>query len=207
MKSLSEFINESFEVNEEKTTVKDAFSYLAMLTPKENTSSSMGKYVSSLDQQMADKVFKEVADFIPDDTLAHKILFGNKTYTDKQRWVIAYELMKSKDFVKMMDERNAKKTEEEERERSQRQGKADFSKVKRALDKKELVAPKDGKVLTAEEIRTLEVDDVVGVKLKPFKPMVVGVVLDKDDKTIMLYVRGEKNRMVFTIDNCSSIYK
>lgn len=205
MKQLIECINEAMI----KVTPKDVFNYICWLNPKTHTSSSMGNYSSSMDNQIADMYFKEVADYLPQDSLARKILFGSKTYTEKQLWVITYELMKNKDFVTKMEERNAERAEEAEREKSQREGKRNFAKIKREFAKMGAEVPKDARLLTADEVQELEINSIVGVKLSKFKPMVPALVMDIDTtdwKCITLCVQGEKNAKVFTFD-CNMIYK
>lgn len=205
MKHLCDFINEAMI----KVTAKDVFSYISGLNPKTHTSSSMGKYSSSMDHQIADMYFKEVADYLPQDSLAHKILFGSKTYTEKQLWVIAYELMKNPSFVAKMEERNEERNEEAEREKSQREGKRGFAKVKREFAKMNPEVPKDARLLSPDEVQELEVNTIVGVKLTKFKPMVPALVMDIDTtdwKCITLCIQGEKNAKVFPFD-CNVIYK
>lgn len=205
MKNLCDFINEAMI----KVTPKDVFNYINGLNPKTHTSSSMGKYSSSMDNQIADMYFKEVVDYLPQDSLAHKILFGSKTYTEKQLWVIAYELMKNSSFVAKMEERNKERNEEVEREKSQREGKREFAKVKREFAKMNPEVPKDARLLSAEEVCELEVNSIVGVKLTKFKPMVPALVMDVDTtdwKCITLCIQGEKNAKVFPFD-CNVIYK
>lgn len=205
MKQLIECINEAMI----KVTPKDVFNYICGLNPKTHTSSSLGNYSSSMDNQIADMYFKEVADYLPQDSLAHKILFSSKTYTEKQLWVITYELIKNKDFVAKMEERNAERAEEAEREKSQREGKRNFAKIKREFAKMGAEVPKDARLLSAEEVQELEVNSIVGVKLSKFKPMVPALVIDIDTtawKCITLCVQGEKNAKVFTFD-CNMIYK
>ncbi len=205
MKKLIDYINEAMI----RVTPKDVFNYICGLNPKTHTSSSLGKYSSSTDNQIADMYFKEVADYLPQDSLAHKILFGSKTYTEKQLWVITYELMKNKDFVGKMEELNAERAEEAEREKSQREGKHEFTKVKREFAKMGAEVPKDARLLSADEVQELEINSIVGVKLTKFKPMVPALVMDIDTtdwKCITLCIQGEKNAKVLPFD-CNVIYK
>jgi hypothetical protein len=81
-------------------TVKDIFNYVKRINPAQHISSSMGRYSTSLDNQIADNAIKEISEYLPKESLAHKVLFDVRgRYTEKQLWVISYELMKSADFV------------------------------------------------------------------------------------------------------------
>ena len=204
MRKLIDVINEATV----KVTAKDVYNYIGGLNPATHTSSSMGKYSSSMDNQIADMFFKEVSDYLPQDSLARKILFGSKTYSEKQLWVIAYELMKNKEFVAKMEERNAERAEEAEREKSQREGQKNFNKLKRELAKKD-VDLSNAQLMTADEVQNLEIMTVVGVKLTKFKPMVPALVMDIDTtawKSITLCIQGEKHAKVFPFD-ANVIYK
>ncbi len=59
-------------------------------------------YVTEMDRQVAEQEYRKVIDFIPEGTLAHKIItdlnrFGK--WTAKQLWVIAFELEKSASYA------------------------------------------------------------------------------------------------------------
>lgn len=82
------------------TNVKQIFDYISMMNPTVNTSSSLGSYVSATDQMVADNITAEVINALTDETsLAYKIATTADRYSDKQLWVIAYELVKNETFT------------------------------------------------------------------------------------------------------------
>ena len=66
----------------------------------------MGTYVSASSQMAADYVYQEVIESVGKESLAHKIMSSsNGEFSEKQLWVIAYELMKNEAYVsKLADE-------------------------------------------------------------------------------------------------------
>ena len=86
-------------------TVKQIFNEIEDLNPQTSTISSLGSYVSQSAQMVSDSIYKEVLSFLPEDSLAYKILTSSERYTEKQLWVISYELEKNADFNKMVSER------------------------------------------------------------------------------------------------------
>lgn len=79
---------------------QDIFKSIQGLNPKQSTVSSLGSFVSSQSEQLADFFFKEIINYIPENTLAHNIMTSNKgLFTEKQLWIIAFELEKNNDFV------------------------------------------------------------------------------------------------------------
>jgi hypothetical protein len=85
------------------TTVKQIFEYIKGMNPGTSTVSSMGTFVDSMHQQMADNTISEVTAALPKDTLAYKIATTAESFSEKQLWVIAYELMKNAEFVAKVD--------------------------------------------------------------------------------------------------------
>jgi len=81
------------------TTVKQIFEYIKGMNPGTSTVSSMGTFVDGMHQQVADRIVSEVTAALPKDSLAHKIATTSEHYTEKQLWVISYELMKNAEFV------------------------------------------------------------------------------------------------------------
>lgn len=76
------------------TNVKQIFNFLQDLNPS-------GYYRSSSDDATIDEVYRAAFNVLQHkmETLAWKILTGNKgRYSDKQLWVIAFELVKTPDF-------------------------------------------------------------------------------------------------------------
>ena len=78
---------------------KTIFNEIESLNPTATIVSSLGSHVSSFEQQIADAKRAELVKLVPEDTLAHKILTSGTTrFSEKQLWVIAYELLKNKDY-------------------------------------------------------------------------------------------------------------
>lgn len=114
-----------------KATVKEIFTEVSYLNPSISEISSLGTFVSESSQMVVDFTFKEVMNAINDEnSLAYKILFNNikGNFSDKQLWVIAFELMKNEDYVLKIG------SEIEARQRKS-QAKADASKEKLANNK------------------------------------------------------------------------
>ena len=86
-------------------TAKQIFNEIEDLNPQISTISSLGSYVSQSSQMVSDSIYKEVLGFLPKDSLAYKILTSSERYTEKQLWVISYELEKNSEFNKMVSER------------------------------------------------------------------------------------------------------
>lgn len=78
---------------------KQIFNRIQMLNPTVSEISSMGQFVSQSNQMVADSMRDEVYNAIPKDSLAYTILNGNDKFSDKQLWVIAYELEKNAGYV------------------------------------------------------------------------------------------------------------
>ena len=87
-----------------KATVKQIFDYISGMNPNVSTISSMGSFVSSFNSQVADGIKNEVVSSLSEGTLAHKIATTAETFTEKQLWVIAYELIKNEEFSQKVGE-------------------------------------------------------------------------------------------------------
>ena len=87
-----------------KTTVKQIFDYISGMNPTVSNVSSLGSFVSSFNCQVADGIKDEVVSSLSEGTLAHKIVTTAKTFTEKQLWVIAYELIKNEAFSQKVGE-------------------------------------------------------------------------------------------------------
>lgn len=77
------------------TNVKQIFNFLQDLNPS-------GYYRSSSDDATIDEVYRAAFNVLQHkmNTLAWKILTGTKgRYSDKQLWVIAFELVKSPEYI------------------------------------------------------------------------------------------------------------
>ncbi len=86
-------------------TTKQIFNEIDGLNPQTSTISSLGSYVSQSSKMVSDSIYKEVLGFLPKDSLAYKILTSSERYTEKQLWVISYELERNAEFNKMVSER------------------------------------------------------------------------------------------------------
>jgi hypothetical protein len=81
-------------------TVNQIFNYIAGMNPTTSTVSSLGTYTSELHQQVADSIVSEVVSSLPEESLAYKIASSvTPTFSDKQLWVIAFELEKNVEFT------------------------------------------------------------------------------------------------------------
>ena len=117
-----------------EVSVKDIFQELSLLNPTRNVISSMGEYVTDMAREISDKTKREVLAQLPESSLAYKILKQNydsvKDYdlTEKQKWVIAYELQKNKSYTQKLGSEIAKRKRDAE-------SKALMSKMKKAANK------------------------------------------------------------------------
>lgn len=144
-------------------TVKDIFNYVKIINPAQHTSSSMGRYSTSLDNQIADNAIKEISEYLPKESLARKVLFDVRgRYTEKQLWVISYELMKSADFVAFMESRKAEKEDEEAYEKATR-----AIKSRKRKEKAKQLAEIDeaNPYMSAEEVAELGAGEIVEVRM------------------------------------------
>ena len=82
------------------TTAKNIFDKIQGLNPNTNSYGFVDNYY----QQCADFIFSEVIRYIPADTLAGKIMTSSKgVFSEKQLWVIAFELLKNADYVATLE--------------------------------------------------------------------------------------------------------
>ena len=89
-------------------TLKEIFQQVSMMNPTVNYMSSIGEYVDSNAQQLADYVIRETMGYLPEDSLAMKIIRSTRgRFTDKQLWVVAYELQKNVEYCAQLDKTNA----------------------------------------------------------------------------------------------------
>lgn len=82
-----------------KATVKQIFLNIQGLNPATTTISSLGTFVTNQAKQVSEMVYREVLNNIPENTVAYKILTGSNRYSEKQLWVIAYELLKNEAYA------------------------------------------------------------------------------------------------------------
>lgn len=82
-----------------KATVKQIFNSIQGLNPNSSTVSSLGTFVTEQARNIAESFQREVLSNVSESSLAHKILMKSETFTEKQLWVIAYELLKNDAYV------------------------------------------------------------------------------------------------------------
>lgn len=95
------------EILRKELNVKKVFVYLNGLNPTETIISSLGRRISDQNWELAYSLRDNIAKYLPENTLAAKIMAERKMdgfFTDKQIWVIAYELMKNEDFLNELAE-------------------------------------------------------------------------------------------------------
>ena len=83
---------------------KDIYNRIEGLNPNLTTISSLGSFVSQSQRMVQQYTYNEVIKNIPADSLAYTILTSSDSYSSKQIWVIAYELMKNEAYVAMVAE-------------------------------------------------------------------------------------------------------
>ena len=81
---------------------KDIYNRIEGLNPNLTTISSLGSFVSQSQRMVQQYTYNEVIKNIPADSLAYTILTSSDSYSSKQIWVIAYELMKNEAYVSMV---------------------------------------------------------------------------------------------------------
>ena len=122
----------------EMKNTRQIFDYIQGMNPTVSTVSSMGSFVTEMSQQVSDSVVTEVVRALPEGTLAYKIATSNAArYSEKQLWVMAYELTKNEEFV-------AKVADFYERINRKENAKNEVSKAKLAANKEassDILAP------------------------------------------------------------------
>ena len=83
---------------------KDIYNRIEGLNPSLTTISSLGSFVSQSQRMVQQSIYNEVIKNIPVDSLAYTILTSSDSYSSKQIWVIAYELMKNEAYVAIVTE-------------------------------------------------------------------------------------------------------
>ena len=119
-----------------KITVKQVFNEIQSLNPKESTISSIGTFVTNQSQQMADAKLREILELLPENSTAYKIARSECHFTEKQLWVISYELFKNAEFCENLAKEIEVLEKEVEFEKSKRAAKRAAKKIREAeLDK------------------------------------------------------------------------
>lgn len=100
-------------------SMKEIFADVSGVNPGTTSVSSIGTFVSDSQRMIADARFKEIIGFIPKDSLAFKILTSTKgNLSDKQKWVVSYELAKSSAYKDSLAQRNAEVKAFDERQQA-----------------------------------------------------------------------------------------
>jgi hypothetical protein len=82
----------------------DIYNRIKDINPTGTTVSSMGRVVPAMYQQIADNKIAAIMPYIPEGSVAYKILTGSqRTFTTKQLWAIAFELLKNEKFIKTLN--------------------------------------------------------------------------------------------------------
>jgi hypothetical protein len=77
------------------TTVAQIFNSISNLNVRKSHVSSIGSFVTEVSKEVTDNKIEKVKSYLPEGTLAAKIVASNVNFTEKQLWVIAYELLKT----------------------------------------------------------------------------------------------------------------
>lgn len=167
--------------------LKQVFSDIQVLNPSTSTVSSLGTFVSSLNQQISDNKRNEIKDYLPKDSTAYKIISSNTdNFSDKQLWVISYELMNNQDYLKDLNQRIEEIKQKEQYQKSKKSAKRKQKSEKKKKEEEE-------KQKNAKEYDKISSDDKV-------KHPVFGegkVLFKTDDKiTIFFKTVGEKTLLI-----------
>lgn len=87
---------------------KVIFNKIKYLNPELSTISSLGDFISESDRLAQEATRKEVIANISENSLAYKIVTSSSKFSDKQLWVIAYELLKNEDYVAQVAKEEAR---------------------------------------------------------------------------------------------------
>lgn len=82
--------------------VKKIFDHIQMLNPR--TEYALGyDYVSEQAQQVSAALAQELVQYLPESSLAYRILHETSRFSVKQLWVIAYQLQKNEDYCQHLE--------------------------------------------------------------------------------------------------------
>jgi hypothetical protein len=83
------------------------FNNIKGINPSISTVSSIGNFVTAQAEQTAEYVLRETIKHLPEDSLAYKIATThNGTFSEKQIWIIAYELLKNETYCNELQKWN-----------------------------------------------------------------------------------------------------
>lgn len=165
-------------------TLKEIFEDVRMINPKVNYISSIGQYVDANAEQLADFVLNRIVEYIPQDSLAMKVIRENKKqrWSEKQLWVIAYELEKNAEYCEALDKTNESIRINEERRRAAR------------ADRRHRRAEREKK--NAEMMKKYEEISSCGSKRVFHATFGEGEVIDQDDNTIVVNFNGIEKKLL-----------
>lgn len=163
-------------------TQTQIFNYIQGLNPSTSIISSIGTFVDSNNQQLADNLRNEVMDALPADSLAYNIASTANQFSTKQLWVIAFELVKNENFTSKVASFYNELSQEVEADRQRKSAKREAKKVK----EQELKA-----TVAANVEKYNQVEGGIRVKHASFGE---GVIISQDEKVVkvMFQTVGEK---------------
>lgn len=84
-----------------KVTIKYIYNQVSYINPSVSTISSIGSFVEEINRQVANSFKSKLMAYLPTSSLAYKIISENLKdfFSEKQMWVIAYELQKNAEYV------------------------------------------------------------------------------------------------------------
>ena len=187
------------EILRKELNVKKVFVYLNGLNPTETIISSIGRHITDASWELAYSLRDRIAKYLPENTLAAKIMNERKMdgfFSEKQIWVIAYELMKNEDFLNelaewmrpiLVKEMKAKENEKENRKKRNAAIKAwkekKAAQAEKAEDKKEEEP--------AKELNGIKKGDMV-----EHKKFGIGEVRDVTDKGLVIDFKTAGRRAI-----------
>lgn len=83
------------EVVSAPLSAKEVFNSINFINPTKNHVSSVGSYVSDARLDAIATKVSEIKSYLPEGSLALNIITTQRTFSDKQLWVIAYALVKT----------------------------------------------------------------------------------------------------------------
>lgn len=102
-------------------TIKEIFAQVSMMNPTVSTVSSIGSFVDNNNAEVANFVTKNIVKALPKDSLAYKIITSTTgRFSEKQMWVVAYELKKNAKYCADLDKRLAEISARENAKKSAR---------------------------------------------------------------------------------------
>lgn len=163
-------------------TQTQIFNYIQGLNPSTSIISSIGTFVDSNNQQLADNLRNEVMAALPADSLAYNIASTANQFSTKQLWVIAFELVKNENFTSKVASFYNELSQEVEADRQRKSAKREAKKVK----EQELKA-----TVAANVEKYNQVEGGIRVKHASFGE---GVIISQDEKVVkvMFQTVGEK---------------